>query len=64
MVLSRDLTYRSMEQNKESRNRPTHVQLIDLLKKALNQFNKGKESFFPQMVLEQLNNTYGEKNEF
>ena len=67
MVLAREQTYRSMGQNKGSGNRPTHIQLIDFLKKALNQFNGGKERFFffclfvLQMVLEQLNIHMGKK---
>lgn len=61
MVLAREQTYRSVGQNRGSGNRATHIQLTDFSKKALNQFNGGKERFLVfclfvlQMVLEQMN---------
>ena len=46
MILAQGLTYRSMEQNKESRNSPTYRWSVNFWKKVQRKIDGGKDSFF------------------
>lgn len=54
MVLTYSKTYRSMELNRKSRNRPTEVPFLDFFDKGLQDNPVGKRKSFQQMVLHQL----------